>query len=76
MLLGRCCHDRGIPAGRLVDNKIAMLLKRTTGQERAIPDDRGIMSPSAQIEGEEDKRLGFAKSSKVLQNPQQNSNKE
>jgi hypothetical protein len=34
------------------------------------------MSPSGQIEGEEDKGLGSAKSSKVLQNPQQNRNKE
>jgi hypothetical protein len=33
------------------------------------------MSPSRPIEGEEDKGLGSAKSSKVLQNPQQNSNK-
>jgi hypothetical protein len=33
------------------------------------------MSPSNQIEGEEDKGLGSAKSSKVLQNPQQNRNK-
>jgi len=33
------------------------------------------MSPSGRIEGEEDKGLGSAESSKVLQNPQQNSNK-
>jgi hypothetical protein len=33
------------------------------------------MSPSGRIEGEEDKGLGSAKSSKVLQNPQQNRNK-
>jgi hypothetical protein len=33
------------------------------------------MSPSEHIEGKEDKGLGSAKSSKVLQNPQQNSNK-
>jgi hypothetical protein len=33
------------------------------------------MSPSGQIESEEDKGLNSAKSSKVLQNPQQNSNK-
>jgi hypothetical protein len=33
------------------------------------------MSPSCQIEGEQDKALSSAKSSKVLQNPQQNSNK-
>jgi hypothetical protein len=33
------------------------------------------MTPSRQIEGEEDKGLGSA-SSKVLQNAQQNSNKE
>jgi hypothetical protein len=37
--------------------------------------DLGIMSPSGEIEGKEDKRLSSAKSSKVLQNPQQNSNK-
>ena len=37
--------------------------------------DLGIMSPSERIEGEEDKGLGSAKSSKVLQNPQQNRNK-
>jgi hypothetical protein len=36
--------------------------------------DLGIMSPSGQIEDEEDKELGSAKSSKVLQNPQQNRN--
>jgi hypothetical protein len=33
------------------------------------------MSPSGEIEGEEDKALTSAESSKVLQNPQQNSNK-
>jgi hypothetical protein len=32
------------------------------------------MSPPGRIEGEEDKGLGSAKSSKVLQNPQQNRN--
>ena len=36
--------------------------------------DLGIMSPSGRIEGEEDKGLGSAKSSKVLQDPQQNRN--
>jgi len=36
--------------------------------------DLRIMSPSGRIEGKEDKGLGSAKSSKVLQNPQQNSN--
>jgi hypothetical protein len=34
-----------------------------------------VQSPSGQIEGKEDKGLSPAKSSKVLQNPQQNSNK-
>jgi hypothetical protein len=33
------------------------------------------MSPSGQIEREEDKGFNSAKSSKVLQNPPQNSNK-
>jgi hypothetical protein len=33
------------------------------------------MSPSGRIEGKEDKGLASAKSSKVLQNPQQNRNK-
>jgi hypothetical protein len=32
------------------------------------------MSPSRRIEGEEDKGLGSAKSSRTLQNQQQNSN--
>jgi hypothetical protein len=34
-----------------------------------------IQSCIPETEGEEDKGLGSAKSSKVLQNPQQNSNK-
>jgi hypothetical protein len=34
-----------------------------------------IQSSIRQVEGEEDKGLGSANSSKVLQNPQQNSNK-
>jgi len=33
------------------------------------------MSPSREIEGEEDKRLSSAKSTEILQNPQQISNK-
>ena len=37
--------------------------------------DLGIMSPSREIEGEEDKRLSSAKSTEILQNPQQISNK-
>src|SRR5262249_10208142 len=37
--------------------------------------DLGIMSPSAPIEGEEDKTLGSAESSKVRKDPQQKRNK-
>jgi len=43
---------------------------------RDLNPDMLIQSSIRETEGEEDKGLGSAKSSKVLQNPQQNSNKE
>jgi hypothetical protein len=49
-------------------------LDKTGGGGWTRTNDLGIMSPSERIEGEEDKGLGSAKSSKVLQNPQQNRN--
>jgi hypothetical protein len=59
------------PAGEAIDR---------AGDGRINQGDRtgdlGIMSPSGQIEGEEDKGLGSAKSSKARQNPQQNRNNE
>jgi hypothetical protein len=50
------------------------LLFRCGGGVWTRTNDLGIMSPSRQIEDEEDKGLGSAKSSRTLQNPQQNSN--
>jgi hypothetical protein len=51
------------------------LIDKTGGGGWTRTNDLGIMSPSGRIEGKEDKGLASAKSSKVLQNPQQNRNK-
>jgi hypothetical protein len=53
----------------------AETIDKTGGGGWTRTNDLGIMSPFERIEGEEDKAVGSAESSKVRQNPQQNSNK-
>jgi hypothetical protein len=77
---GRCGH--GADTARIADtaghktlSKPAWILAKVWLPPRDSNPDMLIQSSIARVEGEEDKGLGSAKSSKVLQNPQQNSNK-